>query len=71
MLPELPKKTLSLHGGLHDDVFVEQRRLALDRWLRVLLLKPQTRQHAAFLQFLGVIPGWDGAELSHLVGSVS
>ena len=32
LLPELPKKTvLTMHGGVDDVVFVEQRRGALDR----------------------------------------
>jgi hypothetical protein len=124
LLPDLPRKTLNLHGGLQDEVgasasasavpcmrsmlaclssappppatplpqtddgdddeisshrvvswvacgctqlFVEQRRLALDRWLRVLLLKPQTRSHTALLQFMGLLAGWDAAELSGYV----
>ena len=64
LLPELPKKTLlSMHGGVDDAVFVEQRRGALDRWLKVLLLKPQTRRHPLLLQFLGLAPGWGSNEL--------
>lgn len=35
----------------------------LDRWLQVLLLKPQTRTHLLLFQFLGLVEGWDGAEL--------
>ena len=31
------------------------RRGALERWLRVLLLKPQTRDHPLLLQFLGLL----------------
>ena len=32
-------------------------------WLKVLLLKPQTRQHPLLLQFLGLQPGWGSNEL--------
>jgi hypothetical protein len=31
--------------------------------LKVLLLKPQTRQHPLLLQFLGLQPGWGSNEL--------
>ena len=33
------------------------------RWLKVLLLKPQTRQHTLLLQFLALTPGWGSNEL--------
>jgi len=36
---------------------------AINRWLKVLLLKPQTRQHPLLLQFLGLQPGWGSNEL--------
>jgi hypothetical protein len=35
----------------------------VNRWLKVLLLKPQTRQHPLLLEFLGLQPGWGSNEL--------
>ena len=43
--------------------FCRSRVPELDRWLQVLLLKPQTRTHLLLFQFLGLVEGWDGAEL--------
>jgi hypothetical protein len=46
---------------------VHERRLELDRWLQVILLKPQTRQHLLLLQFIGLVAGWDGADLGNFM----
>ena len=58
-MPPLPAKTATLHGK-SDAKFVEKRRAGLDTFLQALykLIQDVTKCEP-FLQFLGLVSGWD------------
>jgi len=53
-LPNLPPKKMKLFTDHFDPTFIEERKILLESFLRLLISTPQVRTHTYVLHFLGI-----------------